>query len=148
MNDLTSTSFATPDGEFHWPVRVYIEDTDAGGIVFYANYLKFMERARTEFVRSLGLNLREGLRDNISYVVAHLDVRYIKSALLDDELTVSVSLAKQGRVYMQFDQKITNKKNELLVTGHVKVACVELCTGKPRPLPESLIAALNARRIA
>jgi len=128
---------------FCWPVRVYIEDTDAGGIVFYANYLKYMERARTEFVRSLGIGLREGLQENISYVVVHVDVRYHRSARLDDLLKVTALPCKVGRAYMLFEQKIFNEQDELLVTGQVKIACVELYTGKPRSLPVALSLALK-----
>ncbi len=128
---------------FVWPVRVYIEDTDAGGIVFYANYLKFMERARTEYIRALGIDYRRPADVDVGYVVAHLEISYRRPARLDDLLLVRTKVAGKGRTYMCFEQNITNEKNELMVTGQVKVACVELGTGKPVRLPENLAAALD-----
>lgn len=91
------------------PIRVYIEDTDAGGIVFHAKYLHYMERARTEWVRHRGVGLRSGLGDNISYVVQKLSIHYAAPAYLDDELEVTADLVNAGRVWMEFDQKVTRK---------------------------------------
>ena len=91
---------------FSIPIRVYIEDTDAGGIVFYANYLKFMERARTEFVRSLGVELRAGMQQNISYVVHSLEIEYKKSAKLDDLVTVSAEVVTLGKTFMLLETRL------------------------------------------
>lgn len=121
------------------PIRVYIEDTDAGGIVFYANYLKYFERGRTEFFRARGFELRKGIADNINYVVHSLNVRYIKSARLDDELIVETSILNIGKTYLDFSQKAFNKEKELIVSAEVKIACLHYDSGKPRRLPESLI---------
>ncbi len=130
---------------FALPVRVYIEDTDAGGIVFYANYLKFFERARTEFVRHRGYELRQGLADNINYVVHSLAIKYHRPARLDDLITVFAELEKQGKTYVQFRQWAEGASGELLVEGCVKVACVHLDSGKPRALPSAFCKAFSQR---
>ena len=124
------------NGVFSWPVRVYVEDTDAGGIVFYANYLKFFERARTEWVRSNGIALRGRLDEGIGFVVHSLDVRYHRPALLDDQLAVTAELLEASRTAMNFRQQaLRQDSEELLVSANVRVACVELANGRPRRMP-------------
>lgn len=130
---------------FKLPIRVYVEDTDAGGIVFYANYLKYFERARTEFIRAAGYEWRFGLQNNISYVVHSLEVKYLSSARLDDLVDVTVELDQLGRSFMRFRQKVLNQKNELLVEAYIKVACVHLDTAKPRVMPKELSEKLKCR---
>ncbi|WP_077530893.1 tol-pal system-associated acyl-CoA thioesterase [Vreelandella utahensis] len=130
---------------FQWPVRVYVEDTDAGGIVFYANYLKYFERARTEWVRSEGLALRGRLEsEGVAFVVHSLNVQYHQPAFLDDELLVSADLIAGTRTAMTFRQQARRKpEGELLVGGEVKVACVQLPSGRPRRMPEDIQALVN-----
>lgn len=148
------------NGVFCLPVRVYIEDTDAGGIVFYGNYLKYFERSRTEYVRSLGLSLRAGLLDNLSFVVSSISVNYLKPAKLDDVLLVTTVVNSTGPATMRFSQKvfrcaqiewrvcndfpqILEESNlEVLSTADVKVAALALDTMKPCRLPSALKAAL------
>lgn len=128
-----------PEAGFELPIRVYIEDTDAGGIVFHAKYLHYMERARTEWVRSCGVGLRAGLADNISYVVQRLDIHYAVAARLDDELLVTAEPVAFGRVWMDFRQRVMRATDrKLLSDGNVRVACVALDTGRPRRLPENM----------
>lgn len=128
-----------PDAGFELPIRVYIEDTDAGGIVFHAKYLHYMERARTEWVRSCGVGLRAGLADNISYVVQRLDIHYAVAAKLDDELLVTAEPVAFGRVWMDFRQRVLRATDrKLLSDSNVRVACVALDTGRPRRLPENM----------
>ena len=129
---------------FKLPIRVYIEDTDAGGIVFYANYLKFMERARTELIRSLGIQLRGSFKLNVSFVVHSLEVKYIKPAKLDDELHVSAAVEKVAKSYLVFYQEVFNLAGECITSARVKIACVELDTGKPRPMMSDLHQALSS----
>ncbi|WP_100639706.1 tol-pal system-associated acyl-CoA thioesterase [Marinobacter salexigens] len=132
---------------FLWPVRVYIEDTDAGGIVFHAKYLHYMERARTEWVRSCGVGLRAGLADNISYVVQRLSIHYAVPAMLDDELMVSAEPVAFGRVWMEFRQRVLRKSdNKLLCEASVRVACIALDSGRPRRLPENMLELLEQNR--
>ena len=131
---------------FSFPLRVYLEDTDAGGIVFYANYLKFFERARTEFVRSHGFEMRRSLSDGISFVVAELEMKYRASAYLDDELKVYVQALELRNSYFRVRQWIerSSESGTVLVEGQVKVACVDLKSGRPRKMPAELSAALQA----
>lgn len=129
----------TTGDRFELPVRVYIEDTDAGGIVFHAKYLHYMERARTEWVRSKGVGLRAGLEDNISYVVQKMSLHYRVPAKLDDELLVTAEPSGSSRVWMGFRQRVLRKPDrQLLCEADVIVACVALDTGRPVRLPENM----------
>lgn len=137
-----------PGVRFELPVRVYIEDTDAGGIVFHAKYLHYMERARTEWVRSCGVSLRAGLADNISYVVQRLTLHYAAPARLDDQLVVTAEPVSYGRVWMEFRQRVLRAGDQaLLCDGNVRVACIALDSGRPRRLPENMqtLLASNVR---
>lgn len=128
-------------------VRVYIEDTDAGGIVYHAKYLHYMERARTEWVRSRGVGLRAGLADNISYVVQRLSIHYGVPAKLDDELRVSAEPVAFGRVWMDFRQQVVRTSDEAVLTSaDVRVACIALDSGRPRRLPENMLELLKGDR--
>ena len=136
------TEPATPD--FSLPIRVYIEDTDAGGIVFHAKYLHFMERARTEWVRSYGVGLRDGLGENISYVVQKLSIHYGVPAKLDDQLRVTAEPVGFGRVWMDFRQRVIRiADNKELATADVRVACIALDSGRPRRLPPAMMDVLE-----
>jgi tol-pal system-associated acyl-CoA thioesterase len=142
LRDADSAQHA--DKLFTMPVRVYIEDTDAGGIVFYANYLKFFERARTEFFRARGIELRQCFAQNINYVVHSLAIRYKKPALLDDKLMISAQPVKIAKTYIVFAQQAVNIGGDVLVEAEVKIACLNFDTAKPRLLPEDLVASLLA----
>ncbi|XYJ09235.1 tol-pal system-associated acyl-CoA thioesterase [Telluria sp. B2] len=129
---------------FTWPVRVYYEDTDAGGIVFYANYLKFFERARTEWLRAAGINQQELIAsDGAAFVVKNASIDYHAPARLDDELTLTLTIEKLGRASVQFAQK-AYKGDTLLVEASVKVGCVDLATVRPRSLPEHVADKMRA----
>ena len=123
--------------EFFINVRVYIEDTDAGGIVYYVNYLKFMERARTELLRSFGSEFDALQQANLQYVVHSLEVSYKKPARMDDELTVTAKVVRLGRAYIQFQQQV-KRANELLCEASIKVACVDAAQLRPIAIPEPL----------
>ena len=129
---------------FTWTVRVYYEDTDAGGIVYYANYLKFFERARTEWLRSLGIDqqaLRD--RDGAIFVVRNASVDYVASARLDDEVKLTLNVEKLGRASVQFAQQAW-RGDTLLSSADVKVACVDAVTMRPRTLPDLAAAKMRA----
>ena len=132
---------ATP--EFSLPVRVYIEDTDAGGIVYYVNYLKFMERARTEYLRSFGYQHYALAEEDFQFVVHSCEVRYLKPARIDDALRVTAALARVGRAGLDFLQQVW-RDGELLCEGRVKVACVRATDLTPRALPAALRSAMQA----
>lgn len=123
--------------QFETPIRVYIEDTDAGGIVFYVNYLKFMERARTEFMRSLGYDKPAVLEGGKLLVVHSANTHYRRPARLDDLLTSSVVIRKLARSYVVFDQKVF-RNTELLCEAEIKVACVTQADLRPVALPENM----------
>lgn len=120
--------------EFSIPIRVYIEDTDAGGIVYYVNYLKFMERSRTEFFRALGYHKPAILDEGLLLVVHSAQIDYHRSARLDDELSVTTSIIKLARTYVEFKQQVF-RNQELLCSGVVRVACVDASVMKPRAIP-------------
>jgi acyl-CoA thioester hydrolase len=135
--------------EFFWPVRIYWEDTDAGGIVFYANYLKFFERARTEWLRARGIHqqaLRETLR--AQFVVSDLRVRFERAARLDDCLQVSVRLIEAGRASLTLEQHALRQAaggaTALCSAATVRVGWVDAQTLKPLRLPASLLETLRA----
>lgn len=125
--------------EFHFPVRVYIEDTDAGGIVYYVNYLKFMERGRTELMRSLGYDKPAILDEGKLLVVHSAQVSYRKPARLDEELTATASFGKLTRTSVIFRQRILRRggsgAEEVLCEGDIKVACVKAESMKPTAIP-------------
>ncbi len=128
---------------FQWPVRVYWEDTDAGGIVFYANYLKFFERARTEWLRSLGLGQQQ-LRDSTGgmFVVSETNVRYHHSARLDDELIVTAQLTESGRASMTIAQQAL-RQGKVLCEGTIRIGWVDAASLRPARIPAPILEALN-----
>ncbi|MEE4203450.1 MAG: tol-pal system-associated acyl-CoA thioesterase [Halieaceae bacterium] len=129
--------------EFSLPVRVYIEDTDAGGIVYYVNYLKFFERARTELMRTLGQDKAAVRDDGLMYVVSEASVRYRSPARLDDMLQVTARVTELGAATLTFQQAVWREGAEL-ASGEVRVACVDGASGKPRRLDATLRQRLMA----
>ena len=129
---------------FEHRARVYFEDTDAGGIVYYVNYLKFMERARTELVRSLGFDQSALQRENIIFVVHSVSARYHAPAQLDDELVVSAGVLELKRASIRFVQQVRRADGKLLCEGEVLVACVSADHYKPRIIPLALSSAFKA----
>jgi acyl-CoA thioester hydrolase len=127
---------------FTWPVRVYYEDTDAGGVVFYANYLRFMERARTEWLRSLGFEqdeLRE--RAGVLFAVRHAALDFVSPARFNELLRVSVEISRRGGASLDFIQEVRRAADgALCCRGLVKVACVSADTLRPNRIPEPLLA--------
>lgn len=128
---------------FEWKIRVYWEDTDAGGIVFYANYLKFFERARTEWLRSLGLGQQQ-LRDQTGgmFVVTRTAVDYLRSARLDDELSIHTTIARAARASLQLDQSAW-RGTECLCRGQITIGWVEAGTLRPRRIAPEIARALQ-----
>lgn len=130
--------------EFLLDVRVYYEDTDAAGIVFYANYLKFFERARTEWLRSLGFNqsaLTAG--EGRLFVVHSLDMAYRRPARLDDVLTIRSQVTRLGRASIHFAQR-AERQGELLAQGSIQVCCVDATHMRPAELPPGIREQLQA----
>ncbi len=136
-----------PLKRFLWPIRVYIEDTDAGGIVFYVNYLKFMERARTESLRTLGFGKQFILGKDSMFVVHSLQVDYKKPAELDEELVVEAHVMQIKRTSIVFRQNIYRRQeneNALLCAASVKIACVSSENMKPSAIPAEILTAFQS----
>jgi acyl-CoA thioester hydrolase len=136
-----------PGQAFQWPMRVYWEDTDAGGIVFYANYLKFFERSRTEWLRSLGIE-QQRLRESTGgiFVVTETTVRYHRPARLDDELIVTARLIEKGRASLIIGQSALLKSEReavLLCEGTIRIGWVEAISLKPARIPVDLLDSLE-----
>jgi acyl-CoA thioester hydrolase len=125
--------------KFIWPIRIYYEDTDAGGVVFYANYLKFYERARTEMLRSMGYQQDELIDlDNAIFVVRSVKVDYLKPAKFNEILDVSATVDSVGAASVTFDQDI--RCDEMLISqAHIKIACLDAETMRPKVIPEKLL---------
>lgn len=133
---------------FEWPLRVYMEDTDAGGIVYYANYLKFVERARSEWLRTLGFNQQMLMEEGVRFVVRDLSIRYRQPAMLDEEIIATVEVTALTKAGMTLNQRVirrsdsdnnTNEinqetKQEVLAEAEVRVACIDE-TGRPMAIP-------------
>jgi len=134
MSDAISASI-----QHRHRVRVYWEDTDAGGVVFYANYLKFFERARTEWLRALGFG-QQRLKDDegVMFVVSHTAVSYLKPARLDDELELTVSVRHAGRASFTIAQQAWCD-GSLLAEGEIRIGCVDAGTFRPQRIPSPIL---------
>ena len=123
--------------EFSIPIRVYIEDTDAGGIVYYINYLKYFERARTEFMRTIGYEKAAFLSEDLMFVVTDAQVQYKQPARLDDIVQATAAVTCLSAVTLAFEQRV-KRDNDVLAEGKVTVAMVSISDRKPRRLPKTL----------
>jgi acyl-CoA thioester hydrolase len=139
---------STANTPFGFPLRVYWEDTDAGGIVFYANYLKFMERGRTEWLRALGFN-QQVLREQVGgmFVVSETAVKYHQPARLDDALWVTARVQEAGRVSLTIAQQVLLRRegqnDTLLAEGNIRIGWVDASTLKPTRIPASILESLK-----
>ncbi|MCM5679647.1 tol-pal system-associated acyl-CoA thioesterase [Schlegelella sp. S2-27] len=131
--------WSQPARPYAFPVRVYWEDTDAGGVVFYANYLKFFERARTEWLRERGYS-QERMRQETGavFIVVHTAVRYVLPARLDDLLQITVEVREAGKASMVIAQQAW-RDGCLLAEGDIKIGCVDAATFRPRRLPAEIL---------
>lgn len=133
--------------EFQWTIRVYYEDTDTGGIVFYANYLKFFERARTEWLRAAGVGQQAlAQMHRRMFVVMHTAVDYHAPARLDDELKLTVAVERLGRASVQFFQqawRLTDGQPQLLCSGRIRIGCVDTETLRPGAIPTEVLAKIQ-----
>lgn len=144
---MADAAGALQTATFQWPMRVYWEDTDAGGIVFYANYLKFFERSRTEWLRSLGIE-QQRLRESSGgiFVVTETTVRYHRPARLDDELIVTARLMEKGRASLIIAQSAllkSEREQVLLSEGTIRIGWVEAASLKPARIPVHLLDRLE-----
>lgn len=128
---------------FH-PIRVYYEDTDAGGIVYHSNYLKFCERGRTEFLRQLGVEQDIYLKQNIAFVVKAMDIDFKLAAKFNEELTVITRIQKIKKVSVEFLQNINNAQGQLVFSAQVKIGCVNTLEMKPSMIPAQITEVLES----
>ena len=129
---------------FSFPIRIYYEDTDTAGVVYYANYLKFFERARTEWLRTMGFGQADMARtDGKAFVVRAASTRYLKPARLDDVLTIHSRITRVGRASLEFSQWC-ERDGETLATGQIEVGCVSLDTLRPCAMPGPISARLSS----
>ena len=130
--------------DFHWPVRVYYEDTDSGGVVYHANYLKFMERARSEWLRAHGLEQDVLIEEHgVIFTVVSAQLDFLRPARFNQELTVAVRPVETRRVSVTVAQDIHEvteggEHGQLLCRGNIKIACVDAASLRPRPFPENV----------
>lgn len=124
-------------------IRVYYEDTDAAGIVYYANYFRFIERGRTELLRTLGHDQNILMKEGTAFAVRSASAEFLKPAELDDLLTVETAVAALGRAQVTFAQRIL-RDNELLLDAKIRVACIDPARGRPMPMPRALHEQLSA----
>ena len=140
MSDATQAVAATP---FQWPVRVYWEDTNAGGVVYHASYLRFMERARSEWLRAMGINQSVVKEDTgLAFLVREMQIDFLRAALLDDELAVSVEMKERRAASILFAQTIRRADGAELIRATVRVACVDVRRMRPVQIPADLIPGL------
>ncbi len=132
---------------FSISVRVYYEDTDAGGVVYYANYLRFMERARTEWLRHLGFEQDELFKsEGVVFAVRSAKLEFIKAARFNDILTVSVRITDQGKASVNFEQIVTHD-DEIICRGEIRLACLDVHTFVPRPIPDAVAENMQSRTL-
>ena len=130
--------------DFTWPVRVYYEDTDNGGVVYYANYLKFMERARTEWLRARGVEQDALVREQgVIFAVRKAEVDYLRPARFNQNLSVSVAVVETGKASLTFNQEVQlinegEECGDVLCRGRIKIACLDAQTFRPRVIPASV----------
>ena len=130
--------------KFHWPVRVYYEDTDSGGVVYHANYLRYFERTRTEYLRSFGFQLDELLeREGILFVVRSLQIDYLKPARFNEALTVETEITQLKPASLVFRQALVRGSDETLSVAEVKVVCLRADGFRPLAIPVNLLQSLK-----
>ena len=130
-----------------WPVRVYYEDTDAAGIVYYANYLKYLERARTEYLRAAGFEQDQLVTEHgVVFVVRRLSIEYRLPALFNDELVVGAEIEKLRGASITFSQYVKRQDGGLCCTASVLVACLDAKTMRPRPIPDFIVEEMQGER--
>lgn len=139
------TILTDPSAAFVWPVRVYWEDTDAGGVVYYANYLRFLERARSEWLRHLGIEQTElARRDGVLFAVRHVSADYLRPGRYDDLLAVHSRLEQLGRASLVLAQEVW-RGEQCLLAARVRIACVEQIGFRPAKIPTHVMERLARR---
>ncbi|MBY6185891.1 tol-pal system-associated acyl-CoA thioesterase [Marinobacter hydrocarbonoclasticus] len=129
---------AVANGAFHWPVRVYYSDTDAGGVVYHANYLNFFEHARTEMLRSLGFEQDRLMAENLVFAVRQMTIDFIRPARFNQQLEVVTRLVKLGGVSLVFEQQLMDEAGEVYCQAQVKIGSLSADAFTPQKIPQSI----------
>ncbi len=139
ITNLKAPAGSLENGTFYFPIRIYYEDTDAGGIVYNANYLKFAERARTEFLRHIGADAQQSTLENegLTFVVRHLDIDFIMPAKLDDFIVATCTIKEQKNASLLIYQEI-KRHDDVLAKLNVQIACLDMKRGRPVRIPEDI----------
>ncbi|NMH64297.1 tol-pal system-associated acyl-CoA thioesterase [Shewanella sp. SHSM-M6] len=128
---------------FHWPITVYYEDTDAGGVVYHANYLKFFERARTEWLKAMGVSQTLLLADDIAFVVSRSEIDFRRAAKFEQNLIVESKVIELKKASLVFQQRLIDDSGICYCEGTVLVACVALSRMRPRAIPLNIVQEFN-----
>ena len=123
---------------FRWPISVYYEDTDAGGVVYHSNYLKFFERARTEWLRAMGVKQTALLEDDIAFIVKSAALDFCKAARFEQNLIVETKVIQLKKVSMVFEQRLIDEQGEVYCEAEILVACIALSRMRPRAIPQNI----------
>ncbi|MCH2263575.1 MAG: tol-pal system-associated acyl-CoA thioesterase [SAR86 cluster bacterium] len=126
------------------PIKIYYEDTDAQGVVYYANYLRFFERARTEYLREVGYEQKNLMEQGAIFVVREIVIEFKKPAYLDQQIEVHTQIIKAGKVSFDFSQEVVSSEGDLLCGGVVKCGCLDSKEFKPKPLPGKLFNGMKS----
>ena len=147
LSDASRDEDRARDATFIWPVRVYYEDTDSTGLVYHASFLRFMERARTEWMRSHGFELSQvETQHAVLFTVSRLQIEYLKPASFNDRLEVSVEIERMGAASLSLSQRIWRAERELLCRASVRIACVDAYRMRPCAIPKILLSELQRDR--
>ena len=131
---------------FSWPISVYYEDTDAGGVVYHSNYLKFFERARTEWLRSIGISQTELLAQDIAFVVKHCELDFKVAAKFEQNLIVMSKITEMKKASMIFQQSLVDENEKVYCEATVVVACIALSKMRPKAIPQNIVQELMSAR--
>lgn len=131
---------------FKWPITIYYEDTDAGGVVYHSNYLKFFERARTELLRQHGVSQQVLLEKSVGFVVKNVTMDFIQGARLDEQLIVETFITEIKRVSLTFCQLLVNFEGKVLCKATVKVGCIDNTKMKPTAIPSFILSEISCGR--
>ncbi|ACA87011.1 MULTISPECIES: tol-pal system-associated acyl-CoA thioesterase [Shewanella] len=129
---------------FRWPISVYYEDTDAGGVVYHSNYLNFFERARTEWLKAIGVKQTVLLAEDIAFVVKRAELDFCRAARFEQDLFVETLVIEMKRASLTFQQRLVDQQGVVYCEGKINVACITLSRMKPRAIPQNIVQELKS----
>lgn len=129
---------------FRWPISIYYEDTDAGGVVYHSNYLNFFERARTEWLKAIGVKQTELLAEDIAFVVKKAELNFCRAARFEQDLFVESLVIEMKKASLTFQQRLVDQQGVVYCEGKILVACITLSRMKPRAIPQNIVQELKS----